>query len=255
MAIFTITTNELLNLPPYQTGTLYLTIPHATVHMFTVDNFTIDTVPRYADPENDPLLKIKITYINPNNQGTLFLDNVIVNLNDEILVSDITANKLEYRSLISQEINYADEFTFDVADTGSGSYNNLTGVIRIIVEDIVNNPPNEVGDGEASISHDDILIFDRLMFTTQTTPPYSDPEGDAALNLKILALPSTGQLLMRASLNTNALTTLVNLNQIISFDDIDNGLFIYRPDSTIKTNHLDDFEFAIADAGSGIFVS
>ncbi len=44
------------------------------------------------------------------------------------------------------------------------------------------------------------------------------------------------------------------LNQIISFADIDSGLFTYVPDNDTQVGYTDPFEFQIADAGSGIFV-
>jgi hypothetical protein len=84
------------------------------------------------------------------------------------------------------------------------------------------------------------------MFTTNTVPPYSDPEGDAALNLKVLTLPTIGLL------KYNAIN--VTLNQIIPFSGIDSGLLIYVPDNTNLNAYNASFTFQIADAGSGIFV-
>lgn len=109
-----------------------------------------------------------------------------------------------------------------------------------------NLPPSQVGDGAKTIDYGQATPFNRADFTTNTVPPYSDPEGDAALNLKIIALPSEGTL----KLNSET----VVLNQIISFTDIDDGLFIYQPNNSNTTIYNDPFEFQISDAGSNTFV-
>ena len=85
-----------------------------------------------------------------------------------------------------------------------------------------------------------------MYFTSNTTPAYADPEGDVADKLKIIDLPSTG------SLQFNGID--VSANQIINFSEIASGYLTYVPDLGIITNQSLDFNFAIADLGSGIFV-
>jgi hypothetical protein len=247
MATFTITTNESINTPPYQTGILYLNISNGSEYVFTENDFTINTIPVYKDSENDALLKIKIKYIDVSNLGGLYLNNILVEENDEILVSDINLNLLVYKSSLSQNSLYNDDFSFDVADVGSTLYGNLEGKININIESEENLPPSEVGDGEATIDYNEVLVFTRAMFTTATTPPYSDPEGDAALLLKITSLPTNGKLIYN--------DILVSINQIISFNNIDLGLLTFEPDGLVLIADIDDFTFEIADAGSGIFVA
>lgn len=116
----------------------------------------------------------------------------------------------------------------------------------ISVDSYENQPATSVGDGAESTDHGATLVYDRAMFTTNTVPPYADPEGDAALNLKVTSLPVNGLLKLNG--------TDVTLNQIISFADIDSGLFTYVPDSGITSAYDASFSFQIADAGSGIFV-
>jgi len=110
-----------------------------------------------------------------------------------------------------------------------------------------NLPPSEVGDGQRTTPYNTAIVFTRADFTTNTTPPYADPEGDAAGLLKILALPSTGELRLNG--------VLVGLNQIIGFGDIDNGLFTFVPAPNLTTAQTGQFSFAIADTGSNIFTS
>jgi len=116
----------------------------------------------------------------------------------------------------------------------------------ITVDSYINLPPTEVGDGSENTDYGETLVYTRAMFTTNTVPPYSDPEGDAALNLKVTSLPVEGELQLNA--------VAVSLNQIISFADIDSGLLTYVPNNSIQTAYNDSFLFEIADAGSGIFV-
>ena len=116
----------------------------------------------------------------------------------------------------------------------------------ITVDSYENLPASSVGDGSATTNFGETLVYTRDMFTTNTVPPYADPEGDAALNLKITSLPTNGLL----KLNGNNIT----INAIVSFDDIDSGLFTYVPDNQISAGYDASFTFEIADAGSGIFV-
>lgn len=110
----------------------------------------------------------------------------------------------------------------------------------------VNEPPSQVGDGAASTDYGDTYIFTVADFTTNTSPVYVDPEGDAAALLKITVLPTTGEL----QLNGVPVTT----NQEIDFADISSNLFTYVPDNAELGIVIDPFEFEIADAGSGVFV-
>lgn len=110
------------------------------------------------------------------------------------------------------------------------------------------NLPATVGDGARSTQYGTEITLVREDFTTNTTPPYFDPEGDLPLTLRIDALPVNGLLQL------NGVDVVVN--QELSFiNDIDAGLFTYAPDINITTAQSLDFEFSIADEGSGTFIS
>jgi hypothetical protein len=128
--------------------------------------------------------------------------------------------------------------------------NNFFGemaTFNININEQINLPPTEVGDGSTTTAHAVTYIFDRIDFTTKTTPPYSDPEGDAAKLLKVISIPSGGELKLN---NVNVVS-----NQIIDFDDIDASLLTYEPDPSALTTRVENFTFAIADEGSLTFVS
>lgn len=243
MAKFTITINEFDNNPPFSTGKQTINIDNRVEYVFTKNDF-INTSPPYQDPENDDLLAIKIVTLLSENIGSLEYNSIPVVLNQEITVADIENGLFKYISE-NQDQQYDDLFGFDVADEGSTQFGGLEGTVFLNIEGVENLPPT-IGDGESTIDYSESLVFTRAMFTTQTTPPYSDPEGDAALKLQIINLPDDGVLKLNG---VNVFT-----NQIILFDEIDNGNLVYIPDNNITQSDMETFNFAIADAGSNIFV-
>lgn len=110
--------------------------------------------------------------------------------------------------------------------------------------DGLNNPPSIVGDNNKEIVMN-VTVLTRQDFTTDTTPMYQDPENDSAYLLKILTLPSEGNLVLNGN---NVL-----INQIISFSDIDSGLLSFNINSISSNDRIIDFNFSIADAGSLTF--
>ncbi len=110
------------------------------------------------------------------------------------------------------------------------------------------NQSATIGDGSITTAYNTAVTFTRAMFTSATTPPYSDPEGDAAATLRIDSLPATGEI------RNNGVAVSVN-DQIDFTSVIDAGLLTYHPDAAQTGAHAPDFAFSIADAGSGIFVS
>ena len=114
------------------------------------------------------------------------------------------------------------------------------------VDGYVNQPPSQIGNNTLSLDNSEVHTFTKANFTTETTPPYIDPEGDEPSNLKILSLPSEGILKLN---NVD-----VQLNEIISFSDIILGLFTYESNGNNQAAHTPTFDFTISDEGSNIFV-
>lgn len=246
MANFTITLEAYNNLPPTQIGNTVIEIENSQQYVFTVGDFTTNSVPQYEDPEGDSLLKIKILSIPTQVNSFLEYNGLPVNINDEILASDITLGLLIYVTDTTTQDAYNDSFTFDVADSGSNTFGGLEGNIILNVAEFINNPPTVVGDGAATIEYGQTLVFTRDMFTDLTQPPYSDPEGDLALQLQIASLPTDG------NIKLNGVNVIVD--QIIDFTDIDNGNLVYIPSLADTDGDIEGFEFLIADSGSGQFV-
>lgn len=76
----------------------------------------------YADPENDPIWKVKITGLPTT--GQLLLDGVPVVVNQEIQASAITLGALVYVGPETDTIGSIKTVVFQVCDTGSGIYVN-----------------------------------------------------------------------------------------------------------------------------------
>ena len=167
--------------------------------------------------------------------GTIVTEGFIFNIQD--------ADKLKYTRT---ELEYETSFIFQTSDNNETNnlFSNMAN-FTITVEGQINEPP-VVGDGTATTEYNTPIVFTRAMFTTNTTPPYNDPEGDAALSLKITSLPSVGVIQL------NGIN--ITVNQIFDFtDDIDSGNLVYVPDPSNTGTYSPDFTFEIADAGSGQF--
>lgn len=110
----------------------------------------------------------------------------------------------------------------------------------------VNQPPSAVGDYSISVANRAVTTLTLAMFTTLTTPAYSDPEGDAAQAVRIDTLPADGVLKL-SGVN-------VTVGQIIPVADINAGNLVYESPNQDALD-TDTFNFSLSDIGSGMFVS
>jgi hypothetical protein len=243
--LYTITNNGLTNGRPVSIGSKTISILNRATHIFTLANFTTETSPVYSDPEGDAVSYIKILQLPVD--GTLRLSGSNVSLNQIIIVANITAGNLSY---VSDTVNpaYSEVFRFDIADNGSQSLSGLTtGIMTMNVAAIVNSPPSCVGNNTISKTYNQAHIFTIANFTSETTPAYADPDGDAAYALKILTLPTNGDLYFNGFLAT--------VNQEILMTEVAAGLLTYVPNPAITTTQSLPFNFSLSDIGSRTFIS
>ena len=130
-------------------------------------------------------------------------------------------------------------------------YNNYQATMATFNIDVsyLNQAPSSVGDySTLNVDANAVneIVLSSSFFTTDTSPAYSDPEGDAPYELKILSLPSKGVLKLNG--------VDVTVNQIISFTDIDSNLLKLDVSNT-TTSGSTSFNFAVSDAGSQNFTS
>jgi hypothetical protein len=248
MAKFNVTNVAVTNLPPTEVGNVAIDILYAdTSYVFVEADFTTGTTPVYSDPENDAVSTVKVVTL--PTVGTLKLSAVDVIADDEITLADIVAGNLEYFIDLTDTDGYTDSImTFNIADVGSLEYGAITdGIVTLNVSAEINLPPSSVGDITINLINGEFYTFTSANFTSETTPPYSDPESDAALNLKVLSLPADGTLKLSG--------IVLTVNDIVSFAEISSGLFTYVPDVSIKIIQTLTFDFAVSDVGSFEYTS
>ncbi len=249
--IISITSDKNINGRPSDSGYNIIELDNREIHTYTISNFTTETIPQYADPEGDPLSYIKVKSLPAF--GRLVINDPVFNISrdvvlDEIIyVADISSGNFRY---LSDQVDnsYTDTWYFDVADIGSqtlGGFQN--SYIQSNVAQVINNPPDVVGDSSRTTDYGVSVVFRASNFTSETSPQYNDPEGDAPYKLKILDLPSSGVLLY------NGLNATVN--QEILFSEIEAGYLVYVPDNILTSSYSVSFNFAISDSGSQQFTS
>lgn len=119
--------------------------------------------------------------------------------------------------------------------------NNNMGNLQITSQAYVNQPPDNVGDNAISVANRAITVLTLAMFTTQTTPAYSDPENDPVDALRVDSLPADGTLKLNG--------VACSIGQVIDVADINSNLFTYEsPDQ--DPQDIDDFDFSLRDTGS-----
>ncbi len=249
---YTITNGGYVNGRPSQIGNNSITTDNRTEYVFTIADFTTNTTPDYADPEGDPMSYVLIRGI--PEYGSLQLSGVTILSGGIVSSSNISTGNLKYVPGDTDNAYY-EEFSFDIADTGSNTVSGLAttslGIMTINVLEKENLPPNSVGDGSVLVEYNQSYTFTKEDFTSLTTPAYSDPEGDEPYKLKILSLPSSES--FGSGLKYNGVDAFVN--QEILFSDIEAGYLIYESGLAPITGRDTSFDFSISDVGSKKFTS
>lgn len=244
MGTITLSIEAESNQPPNQPGVVSVNLTYNELYAFTVADFTTLASPPYSDPEGDAFQNVKILTV--PTQGSLTINSIAAAPNDIVTEAQIIAGQLEYQCDAADADGYSENFTYTTSDVGSNDYSTFAGTVSVVMAAEVDNlPPSTVGNGSATIGYGETLVFTRAMFTSATTPAFSDPEGDPALYLKVTSLPALGELFIDG--------IEVATDEIIDFDDIDAGLFTYVPDLADTDGDLQGFTFAVSDTGSGQF--
>lgn len=235
--IISITTSALVNSRPSAIGANSISMGYGNTYTFTLADFTTDTTPEYADPENDELSFVYIATLPKT--GELQLSGVSVSIGDEISSGDISTGNFTFVADSNTTNEYSASFEFDIADQGSSTVSGLDdGVMTLVVAAEPNDPPSSISDNSLTVSHGDSITFTSANFQVG----YVDPEGDAAYAVKILSLPSAGELQLDG--------VAVTVNQEIPFTEIASSYLVYIPDTSVTTAVDYSFEFAVSDEGS-----
>lgn len=179
-------------------------------------------------------------------EGIIKFNNIPISNNFEFTLTDI--NKLTY-TLTNEIISFTQSLTFQTSNNNLNKYFSNMATFTFNINEYVNLPPTAVGDNSVTIDNASTYVFTVADFTTNTTPEYSDPEGDSASNLKILTLPTDGVLQFNS--------VDIALNQIIPFagmTSITSGALQYIASQSNTAADIEDFTFQISDSGSNTFV-
>jgi len=245
--LYTITNTGSTNARPSAIGANSISVDYEGEHVFTVVNFTTETTPAYADPEGDAPSYIKVLTL--PSAGELQVDAVAITAGAIVSTGVISAGNFKYiadNPGVAPVAAYT--FTFDIADAGSNTLSGLSdGVMSLSINAEVNSPPDSVGDNTVNGTYGTTTVFDAADFTTNTTPAYGDPEGDAAYKVKITSLPPSG------TLSFNGSPVLVN--QEILLSSVDAGYLVFNQDPSVKGSQTIDFDFSISDVGSEQFTA
>lgn len=197
----------------------------------------------FADLNGDNPKTVKI--LSNTFRGQLYWDGLLINGDNYTFdISDV--ERLSYHFIIQETEPIFDKIFFQISDdNATPKYSNMAS-IAIAVTAYVNQPPSEVGDNSFTISNRTTKVFTMSDFTTGTTPPYHDPEGDGVEALRIDSLPVLGTLVL--------VNVPCTLNQIIPASAIVSGSFKFVPPDQNPSASA-NFNFSLSDTGSHTFVS
>ena len=241
MALFTITTTAPLAATPDQLGTITITLPHAGSFTFSENDFTTNCAPIYSHPQGHAISKIKIDTLT-NVAGSFQLTGTDITVGQEIDVTDIASGLLTFVDDSSDATAHTSNFTYFASDVVSNSFGSVIGTVNTSILAEANIPP-VIGDNTATLFYGLTLTFTAAMFTTDTTPAYSDAEGNTPDKLKLTSLPTNGIIKYKGK---PAL-----LNAEIDFADITSGYLTFVGPTGFTGFGSGSFNFEIADsAGS-----
>jgi hypothetical protein len=179
-------------------------------------------------------------------EGVIKFNNISITNDFEFDLNDIS--KLTY--ILNGYINsFTQSFIFQTSNNNLNKYFSNMATFTFNINQYVNLPPSAVGDNAVTIENAATYIFTTADFTTNTTPAYSDPEGDLAANLKVLTLPTDGVLQFNS--------VDVTINQIIPFTgatSITSGALQFIASQVNDAADVEAFTFQISDVGSNTFV-
>lgn len=209
-------------------------------YTFNINDFTKN----FIDPFGGTFKTVRITSL--PSIGNLIYDGTNVTTDFEFNI--VNVNKLSHQ-LGGQTVMLQSDFTFQTSNNNINTLFSNMATFTLNINAQVNLPPTSVGDGSVTMANAATHVFTVANFTTSTVPVYSDPEGDAAENLRVLSLPVDGEL------QYNGIA--VTLNQIIPFQgaiSIASGDFRYVASSMNSSADTEVFDFEISDTGSNTFV-
>lgn len=216
-----------------------LTIGQLQTYQFVRADFTTG----FADPNGDNPGTVKI--LQNTFKGQLFFNGTLINgTNFTFPIAQV--GNLQYKFTVTAQDSAFDKIFFQISDDNPSPKFSDMATFTIAVTPHTNQPPDEVGNNTITLSNRVTRTFTLADFTSNTTPPYHDPEGDGVYQLRVDSLPTLGSLLLSG--------VAVTVGQIINASSINAGNLTYvAPNQDTAANV--SFNFSLSDTGSHIFVS
>ena len=122
------------------------------------------------------------------------------------------------------------------------------GILTLNISEQENRRPNSSGYLNFVLAFNADHVFTLANFTTETTPPYGDPEGDDLEAVQITEIPVKGTLKLNGA-------PVVQMD-IVTEADLIAGNLVYESDDTITDGYSDSWmQFLVSDKGSHLFTS
>jgi len=207
----------------------------------------------YDDLKDDDFYQLKIDMTNLDTGSIQVLTdtgNQIFEQNNSsitVLASDL--NNIIYFTNNTTQSSY-DIFISVIDKDSDGNFwisNTATLTMDKTAISSTGNQPPTIGDAAIKVGNQVTTTLTLAMFTTDLTPPYNDPEGDAldAIRIDEISTANTGEF----RLNNVAIAD----GQVITVDEINAGDFTHVGASS-NDIETDSFNFSVRDAVSQIWV-
>jgi hypothetical protein len=263
MAEFRLIAND-LPLEPEHLGESIINVVWGTSKSVSVSDIINSSFPPFYQEQGYLIGDIKITGYGINRNSLLDvhdlavmyngLDRIYIDANNVLHNNEITNQTIQNGDFQISGNDYTkpmDYVTFvakaiNPSTNKQSNYSTVQGKLWIKVISSTNQPPSSVGDGYERFDLGVTKVFSVDMFTTKTTPPYSDPENDAAFSLKIIALPTIGKLTNKG--------IDCKVGDIILMSEISLGVFRYNDLGNANLQSVVTFQYELNDVGSKIFV-
>ncbi|MGG5506708.1 MULTISPECIES: hypothetical protein [unclassified Myroides] len=250
------------NIPPEVLGDVRIRVVRGQTVSITRADLTNST-PEYYHEFNRPLGGVKIVregnrfenILMPGGTGaiaTLLNNNAAIYANGpnaSISNGEVTRATLDTNNFKVRGNNIGSDYVEFVASSYNNTANTVSGYNRepaklfIDVVSGTNRPPSAIGDNLIECPIGTLVPISLAEFTTNTTPPYRDPENDPPLKVKVVTIPP------RAILTHNG-ERVSNGDEFLATDLSRGEMKVFFPPGT-AINTEDAIVFDVADVGSG----
>jgi hypothetical protein len=210
------------------------------VYTFTYSDFTNN----FNDPDLGDRPKY-IEIVSLPTVGVLKYSGAAIPAGASFNLEDVS--NITYEITTNESLLESDNFTFKTSDDNIKPLFSNEATYTFDLSNTTVNMPATIGDNTITVDNNVTTVLSLDMFTSQTTPPYNDPENDLIDAIRIDRIHGTNQ----GVFYVNGVEIVEG--QIITREQLANNEFTHIG-ADINTIQTDGFEFSARDEGSGIWV-